>query len=464
MALSMPADSKIPLSKEENNILHRNAKKIKNDEGNHHGEEWPKLGTEGIKQKISGTSFVDKLKGTSQVERMVEDNVDDGGLSDDSISEEDDNEPICVIKEDPKRNFPSFSFSGKMRKRLCKAWNQAVIVKLLGRNIGYKILLSILQKLWAKKGVLSLINVGNGFFVVKLSNKEDYCNALTGGPWMLFDHYLTVRPWELQFQSKKASINKVAVKSSSGSQVGGGTVGPSTEQAGGLDQETAAAEEWKVVQRPRRQKKPSKEAKQGDGRRREEGSRFGVLAEEGNDGVEQMVTNQVAVQDVAVEDNLPRQPVLAIQVRDKKSETKKKQKEEQLQVREKGVQKQSKHELRKEKRARDVVQGEKQSNKSLMETFGEVGVRIEEKKGESMKLNEEVGEDRSAVGPHCDKAPDPGKSNDVEGFLEASGSSYDGGPDGKFWALPLSIDSELEVQLVKSSGDSMETIVPDTQF
>ena len=28
---------------------------------------------------------------------------------------------------------------------------------------------------------------------------------------MLFDHYLTVRPWEPQFQPKIASINKVVV-------------------------------------------------------------------------------------------------------------------------------------------------------------------------------------------------------------------------------------------------------------
>ena len=54
----------------------------------------------------------------------------------------------------------------------------------------YKLLLSILQKLWAKKGVVSLINIGKGFFVVKMTDKDDYFNALTGGPWMLFDHHL----------------------------------------------------------------------------------------------------------------------------------------------------------------------------------------------------------------------------------------------------------------------------------
>ncbi|KAK4286166.1 hypothetical protein QN277_002760 [Acacia crassicarpa] len=65
--------------------------------------------------------------------------------------------------------------------------------------------------MWAKKGVLSLIDIGYGFFVVKLYNKEDYLNALTGGPWMIYDHYLTVRPWEPNFHPAKAKIDKVAV-------------------------------------------------------------------------------------------------------------------------------------------------------------------------------------------------------------------------------------------------------------
>ena len=56
-----------------------------------------------------------------------------------------------------------------------------------------------------------LINIGNGFFMVKFSNREDCSNALTGGPWMIFDHYLTVRPWEPLFHPWRATIDKVAV-------------------------------------------------------------------------------------------------------------------------------------------------------------------------------------------------------------------------------------------------------------
>ncbi|KAI9076586.1 hypothetical protein K1719_041572 [Acacia pycnantha] len=137
------------------------------------------LGTEKQRQWGPGMSFVEKLQGINQDERMMEDNIGENDLSDDSLSDKDDYAPLCVISEDPARNFPTFSFSGKLKKHLYRAWKQAVIVKLIGRSIGYKLLLAILQKLWAKKGIINLINVGNGFFVVKFSNKDDCSNALT---------------------------------------------------------------------------------------------------------------------------------------------------------------------------------------------------------------------------------------------------------------------------------------------
>ncbi|KAK4267881.1 hypothetical protein QN277_024606 [Acacia crassicarpa] len=96
-------------------------------------------------------SFVDKLKGTSNKVKKGDLVENDNMLSGDPISKSDsdkeDCEPLCRIVEDPTCNLPSFSFSEKMKKRLFKDWNRAVIVKLLGRNIGYKLLLSILQSL-----------------------------------------------------------------------------------------------------------------------------------------------------------------------------------------------------------------------------------------------------------------------------------------------------------------------------
>ncbi|KAK4260659.1 hypothetical protein QN277_003745 [Acacia crassicarpa] len=211
VVLKKKSSVQVPVSSEEEELLHRSSKKIKN--GSCLEKEWPSLGKQGAKVWEPGKTFAEKLQGINQMQEGEKSGEGAKVQSDEISSDSDmeDNEPLCKVTEDVSRNFPKFTFSERMTKRLHKAWKCAVIVKLLGRNIVYKSLLAILQSLWAKRGVISLINVGNGFFVVKLTNKEDYMNALTGGPWMLFDHYLMVRPWEPLFHPWRATIDKVAV-------------------------------------------------------------------------------------------------------------------------------------------------------------------------------------------------------------------------------------------------------------
>ncbi|KAI9115480.1 hypothetical protein K1719_013799 [Acacia pycnantha] len=112
------------------------------------------LGKQGGKVWEASSTFAEKLQGIvlNRGDRKADEigcNRQDNTLSEGSEHDSDmeDNEPLCVITEDENRNFPEFSFSEKMTKRLHKAWKWAVIVKLLGRNIGYKNLLSILQTL-----------------------------------------------------------------------------------------------------------------------------------------------------------------------------------------------------------------------------------------------------------------------------------------------------------------------------
>ncbi|KAK4258861.1 hypothetical protein QN277_005261 [Acacia crassicarpa] len=173
----------VPLLSEEEDLLSRNSTKVKNDSPSWVKEDWLKLGKEGSSGWVKRPTFAEKLQGINHVvqDTGVVDVVDD--LSDDSINcDKDDGRPLCEISENPNRNFPTFAFSEKMKKRLYKAWNCAVIVKLLGKSIGYKMMLSILQPLWAKKGVIRLINIGNEFYVVKLTKRDDYFHMLNGGP------------------------------------------------------------------------------------------------------------------------------------------------------------------------------------------------------------------------------------------------------------------------------------------
>ncbi|KAI9074561.1 hypothetical protein K1719_043402 [Acacia pycnantha] len=232
----------VPSSSEEDDLVSRSSKKLKNDNGARMEEEWPRLGHAERRHKEVTRSFTDILQGINQSDGNGEEHnaLSKGMMSDDTLSEseEDDSEPLCVIMEDKNRNFPAFVFSEKMKKRLYRAWDNAVIVKLLGRNIGYKILLSILQLLWARRGVIRLINIGNGYFVVKLTNRDDYHHALTRGPWVLFDHYLT--------------REKVILEQDN--DVEGGVNGSNVL----VEDKNVDQDVWRIVQKPRRRRNESK--------------------------------------------------------------------------------------------------------------------------------------------------------------------------------------------------------------
>ncbi|KAI9124646.1 hypothetical protein K1719_004568 [Acacia pycnantha] len=230
-------------SSEEEDLVLRSVKKVKGNEGTSMdvsmGNEWPALGKESGKPWLKGPSFAEKLQGIGRKENGGINTTTVNELSDDPLSEPDDiesdkdeHEPLCIIKEDPNRNFPTFSFSDKMKKRLYKAWDKAVIVKLLGRDIGYMLLQSILQPLWAKREGECTKKKNLQKAVVTLPDNEG-------------------KPPEVNMESGEASSPDFDV--------------------------------WKVVSKPRRQRRGGKEKVVPAAQRLPSGSRFEVLVVDGGD-------------------------------------------------------------------------------------------------------------------------------------------------------------------------------------
>ncbi|KAI9096763.1 hypothetical protein K1719_025942 [Acacia pycnantha] len=135
----------------------------------------------------------------------------------------------------------------------------------------------------------------------------------------------------------------------------------------------ASVDTWKVVQRPRRQKKGSKEKIQGELRRPDNGSRFGVLVEEGigSDGAS-LEDGQIVVLETVVEKSAQRTNSVHIS-RDKKGETQKKLRKDQIRVGDSSEQKSIRQVTRKEKRSRDSVKGGEKGAVVLRLTNGEIG-------------------------------------------------------------------------------------------
>ncbi|PNY15775.1 hypothetical protein L195_g012478 [Trifolium pratense] len=106
---------------------------------------------------------------------------------------------------------PDFVLTEEEEARLQKPWRNGVIVKLLGRKIGYKALETRLKQMWVRNGIINIVDVGNDFFLVTFTSKEDHYRALIDGPWMIYDNYLVVREWSPNFHPSGEVIEKVAV-------------------------------------------------------------------------------------------------------------------------------------------------------------------------------------------------------------------------------------------------------------
>lgn len=65
--------------------------------------------------------------------------------------------------------------------------------------------------MWVCKGVISIIDLSNNYYLVAFSHDDDKKSALSNGPWFIYDHYLTVTDWRPNFQPEMDSIDEVAV-------------------------------------------------------------------------------------------------------------------------------------------------------------------------------------------------------------------------------------------------------------
>lgn len=84
-----------------------------------------------------------------------------------------------VIVVEKEGVLPSISFSWKILSQLVKPWQSTVVVKLLGRNIVYKVLCSCLEALWGMSNGFSVIDLENNYFLVRFKTVSDAQHVLT---------------------------------------------------------------------------------------------------------------------------------------------------------------------------------------------------------------------------------------------------------------------------------------------
>lgn len=53
--------------------------------------------------------------------------------------------------------------------------------------------------MWERIGVLSIIDLGQDYYLVTFTSEEDQTFVLQAGPWLIYDNYLTLSEWSPNF-------------------------------------------------------------------------------------------------------------------------------------------------------------------------------------------------------------------------------------------------------------------------
>ena len=190
-----PTDS--PPSTEEADSLERSNRRIK--DGERPASIASDDGTKSFKQSLMDGLRRPRRSLVTREELLAADVVD---MIEDN---QDQTAPIST------RKMSQMRISEEIHDRLCVVLKNAVIIKLLGKTLSFFTLHARLLRDWKTEQEFEVIDIGQGYYMVKFASQSDCMSILMGGPYKIFDHYLAVQPWEPCFQPANAKLLKIAV-------------------------------------------------------------------------------------------------------------------------------------------------------------------------------------------------------------------------------------------------------------
>ncbi|KAL8150112.1 hypothetical protein V2J09_019920 [Rumex salicifolius] len=94
---------------------------------------------------------------------------------------------------------PSITIDDEVISVLAAAWSSSLVIKLLSTKVPHAILNKKLRDLWRPSGRMRLVDLPNGYNLVKFQSEDDYTAVIMGGPWVVFGHYVTIKKWSPSF-------------------------------------------------------------------------------------------------------------------------------------------------------------------------------------------------------------------------------------------------------------------------
>lgn len=103
--------------------------------------------------RIPAISFKRALTGLKDRETFTDD------VSDDEAGEQEDDDPDC----------PVIKLTREEKRRMRKRWENTLIVKVLGKVVGYNYMLRRLRTIWNPKSGMDLIAIQNGYYLARFA-------------------------------------------------------------------------------------------------------------------------------------------------------------------------------------------------------------------------------------------------------------------------------------------------------
>ena len=125
-------------------------------------ESSPSSSVKGLSPWNQSMSFKDKLVG--EIPSAYTQAFNFGDLMENNVES---NEEVETLRQ----GLVAVKFSKEFKQHIQDPWVKALIVKVYGKSVGFHFLQSKLLSLWKPMGRMDCVNLGNGFFLVRLSLK-----------------------------------------------------------------------------------------------------------------------------------------------------------------------------------------------------------------------------------------------------------------------------------------------------
>lgn len=174
MTMKEKRQRQAPLLSEQKDNLARSTKKVKMADDVLVGHGVPEAEVEARQQESRMLSYRDLFTQNHTTICMEEQGIKEDEYEDDDVTISDDD----MVNDEDDMPCLSNGMRREEKKQARKPWQLSVIMKLVGKTIGYHYLLRYLHTLWRPLYSFSLIDLPNRFFIVKFYHRSDYDIAL----------------------------------------------------------------------------------------------------------------------------------------------------------------------------------------------------------------------------------------------------------------------------------------------